>query len=246
MPVYAFSNMTVKVSVDGGEFVSPSAVTVSYTIPEDNNRVVNEILNIPDVLNTKPTGNYTELENIKYSVARLDPTKTYIFKIEGNVNARLWGCEMWNAKRLDVVVEAYSGSSAYQQNTTMRNGWYSSYHKPALVISDYLYLNDTDRINKRLDTIEQWKEGNTELGLIVKDKGIPHLVFITHHLSSRSLSYITTYINKLAVQNSCNIIDVSKKVIINPPTQSLTGADGLHLSDYGNQYYFEELKKIFD
>ena len=76
-----------------------------------------------------------------YKIYKIDSSTTYIFKVvptSGYANVCLWGCEMWNNPRLDVVVEAFSGTWSAKVLVNKLDGYYSEYHKPALIITDIL------------------------------------------------------------------------------------------------------------
>lgn len=179
---------------------------------------------------------------VAYKIYTITAATSYIYKIvptSGYSNVCFWGVEMWNNPRLDVVMEAFSGSTAADQLLNKLDGYYSDYHKPALIITDILAINDY-AVSTNVDN---WISNLTQLYTFIKSKGIPIIAFGTH--------YPTTFVKMsvdLTTLQDIPVIDILGKMA-NPATanlQSITnGVDGLHLGDYGNTYYFDELKRIF-
>ena len=217
----------IQVSVDDAGMQSPSSL---------------KIKGLPDSVSCK-ADNETLLQ---YAIAELDKNKKYIIKIIAKENPDkicLWGCEYWNNPRLDVVVEAFSGSIAKQNRTRLIDGYYSAYHKPMLIISDLLAINDSSYIKNAGYTIEEWANDNAFLIDYCKKNGVPMLFFLTHAYNGILL---TNYARGYANYNNLFYIDIAQKMVKEPPVGSIVNSvDGLHLSDNGIDYYFKELAKIF-
>lgn len=173
--------------------------------------------------------------------------KTYKFKIVPKTNVKdicFWGCEMWNNPRLDVVVEAISGSTANVNKDKAIEGYYSDWHKPALIITDILAINDQSYINVGAETVGQWIANNSFIYDYCRKNGVPVIAFCTHDATRFTTVSLTP---NLAYQNNVPYIDISKKIIVSPPLENIKNStDNLHLSNYGNTYYFEELERILD
>jgi len=220
---------SVEVSVDGGSFTTPSeaGVDLPSTIGNENYSQHNEML--------------------VYKVCKLDDTKTYVIRIKPTsnpANVTFWGCEFWNNPRLDVVVEAFSGSTAGGQVARMTDGYWSDWHKPQIIISDVLSINDFANISGLATyTMPDWQAANKNLYDIAQSHGVALLLFSTH----MDTNAITKAAAKVAIQNGIALVDISQKKIYQQPTESLVNtSDGLHLSNYGNEYFFEELERIMD
>lgn len=215
----------ILISKDGEEFKKPSELKIK--LPDE-------------VVNDKKT-------MWVYSICELSTESTYTIKIlavENPQNICLWGCEYWNNPRLDVVVEAFSGSTAKINREDLIDGYYSDFHKPFLIISDLLFINDSSYIKNSDYTIEGWMNDNAYIYDFCRKNGVPVLLFIPH---GGTAIFLTEYANGLAEYNKMRKIDIQQKKIIVTPSQSIVnGTDGIHLSNYGINYYFEELGKIFD
>lgn len=200
--------------------------------------------------NTSILPEYIEVTNNsrcmqKYAVLTLDPANTYKFKIiatENPNNILFWGCEMWNNPRLDVVVEEFSGSIAFSQARKQLETYHSDWHTPALVVSDILSINDYSFMLGSNETIDHWMTSNITLYNRVIDNGIALLLFTPW----QSTNYLTKNAVNVAIQNNLPYIDIQKKQTVLPPSSSIYGPDGLHLSDYGNAYFYDELKRILN
>ena len=215
---------SVLVSVDGGAYQTPTqaGLTLANTI-----------------------GTITNHEEMQvYSICELNPAKTYAFKIQPTSNydkVKFWGCEYWNNPRLDVVVEAFSGSYARAQVLRMTDSWGSDWHTPKIIICDVLAINDNTYYNNGSITISDWMKDNTELLDRAKGRGIPILLIANHIVTATLPALASPY----ARQTELADIDIPTKMSVYPPESSITGPDGLHLSDYGNAYFFAELQRIF-
>lgn len=181
----------------------------------------------------------------KYAILTLNPVNTYNFKIiatENPNNILFWGCEMWNNPRLDVVVEAYSGTIAHEQVNNQIEAYHSDWHNPSLVVSDILSINDYSFIVGSNETIDHWMTSNKTLYNRVIDNGIALLLFTPW----AGTNYLTKNAVNVAIQNNLPYIDIQKKRTVLPPSSNICGPDGLHLSDYGNTYFYEELKRVLN
>lgn len=179
---------------------------------------------------------------IAYKIYTIENTSiNYIYKIEPTSNYSdvcFWGVEMWNNPRLDVVVEAFSGSSAFDNSNHLER-FYSDYHKPAIIIMDIYALNDY------IYPINNWLEYLSQIYNFIQDKGIPLIAFNTHNPTS--YKYPNFSIGTVKVRNIPNVDILSKyKDIHYSSENSIVGSDNLHLNTYGNKYYFKELERIFD
>lgn len=178
-----------------------------------------------------------------YTIMELDPTKTYLFKVvptSGYADVCFWGIEAWTAPRLDVVVEAFSGSTAESNLSGKMDGYCSAMHRPALIIMDILAINDYS-VSQDAD---RWMDAVTGLYNYIDGHKVPVLSFVPH--------YTNTFVKMGAdlLKSRGNFaIDIPGKHA-NPDTSATSpianSTDGLHLSNYGNSYYFEELTRIFD
>ncbi len=182
-----------------------------------------------------------------YLIKKLTNTSTYKFRIvptSGFSDVCFWGIEAWNNPRLDVVVEAFSGSIARLNKNNLLDGYYSDFHRPALLISDMLIINDTSYVNGSDYSVDQWMNDNAALYHHLKENGVPALFFIPHCPFS---SFLTESAEELAKMHELAYINIPLKQKQDAPTQSIVnGTDGLHLSNYGQTYYFEELERVID
>jgi hypothetical protein len=208
-----------------------------------------------DILRSTDGGsNFTPIETISvtsarqlmvaYKIYEITPATSYIYKIvptSGYADVCFWGVEMWNNNRLDVVVEAFSGTTAAGTVLDKLDGYYSEQHKPALIIMDILAINDF----AVSENVNNWISDITELYTFIKGKSIPFVAFGTHYPVS---DFVQIGCDVTSLQNIPVINILDKQA--NPTTVNtepiVNQVDGLHLSDNGNAYYFEELKKIFD
>ena len=182
-----------------------------------------------------------------YLIKRLNNASTYKFRIvptSGYPDVCFWGIEAWNNPRLDVVVEAFSGSIARLNKNNLLDGYYSDFHRPVLLISDILIINDTSYVNGSDYAVDQWMNDNAALYHHLKENGVPALFFIPHCPFS---SFLTESAEELAKMHGLAYINIPLKQKQDVPTQSIVnGTDGLHLSNYGQTYYFEELERVID
>lgn len=182
-----------------------------------------------------------------YLIKKLTNTSTYKFRIvpiSGFSDVCFWGIEAWNNPRLDVIVEAFSGSIARHNKNNLLDGYYSDFHRPALLISDMLIINDTSYVNGSDYAVDQWMNDNAALYRHLKGNGVPALFFIPHCPFS---SFLTESAEELAKMHELAYINIPLKQKQDAPTQSIVnGTDGLHLSNYGQTYYFEELERVID
>lgn len=182
---------------------------------------------------------------INYKIYTLNPASSYIFKIvptSGYDKVCFWGCEMWNNARLDVIVEATSGSRASSNVEYMLDGWVGL-HNPWLVICDILALNDYSYIKNADYTFEQWRKDLFTIFDLCKESGVPVIAFGTHNPDN--LSYPTVNMAKgIADINNIGFIDMLKKKALGD--WNFTSADGTHLDNAGNTAYFEEIERIID
>ena len=182
-----------------------------------------------------------------YLIKKLTNTSTYKFRIvptSGFSDVCFWGIEAWNNPRLDVIVEAFSGSIARHNRNNLLDGYYSDFHRPALLISDMLIINDTSYVNGSDYSVDQWMNDNAALYHHLKENGVPALFFIPHCPFS---SFLTESAEELAKMHELAYINIPLKQKQDAPTQSIVnGTDGLHLSNYGQTYYFEELERVID
>lgn len=219
---------SLNVSVNGGPFITPTAANIS----------------LPDTFG-KEDINHNELQ--VYSVCKLDAAKTYVFKINSAsnyANVTFWGCEYWNNPRLDVVVEAFSGTTAKIQVEKMQEAYCSAWHKPMLIISDILVKNDESWIIGGNDTIDIWMKSNAILYNLCKDNGIPLLLIAPHQVTTEVLAYAAS---GLAISLNTPVIDIIKLLVEDSKTAQyvVNLSDGQHLSDVGNSYYFSKIEQIF-
>lgn len=210
-----------------------------------------------DIMQTIDDGAESKLETITvtadrklmiaYKIRKLDEKKRYKFKIlpkSGFADVCFWGIEAWSKPRLDVVVEAFSGSTSKVNRLYLLDGYYSDFHRPALIISDTLIINDTAFLNGADYSVEQWKNDQAFIYEHIRKNGVPALFIVPHHPTK---SYITKSIYDMAELHNLNIVDIPLKQKIEPPKQSIVNnTDGLHISNYGQIYYFEELERIID
>lgn len=182
-----------------------------------------------------------------YLIKKLTNTSTYKFRIvptSGFSDVCFWGIEAWNNPRLDVIVEAFSGSIARHNRNNLLDGYYSDFHRPALLISDMLIINDTSYVNGSDYSVDQWMNDNAALYHHLKENGVSALFFIPHCPFS---SFLTESAVELAKMHELAYINIPLKQKQDAPTQSIVnGTDGLHLSNYGQTYYFEELERVID
>lgn len=193
-----------------------------------------------------------------YFIAKLEETKTYKFKIipkSGFEHICFWGIEAWSKPRLDVVVEASSGSTAERNRNFMMDGYYSDFHRPTLIISDVLALNDFEQINAGNYTLSRWRNDLSYIYNYCKENGVPVLLFCTHDTDTNKGQFVkepkeVVRLEKYVAEN-CNIpyIDILRKTMdeYDYPQEavvSISTADFYHLTDYGQQYYFEEIVRI--
>lgn len=157
---------------------------------------------------------------------------------------RLWGCEYWSNPRLDIVVGAYSGSTATTQVKSMLNAWYGENNKPALIITDLLFINDNSLIKNGSETIAEWKKANMTLFNHAKDAGIPVICYMYHNLLVADvLRDITIPLARFIDCGKINMKFVYDNFI--PLEVWVREGDGLHLNQLGNQRYFEQLDNLF-
>lgn len=179
---------------------------------------------------------------VAYKIYKINPSTSYIFKIvptSGYAYVCLWGCEMWNNPRLDVVVEAFSGTDTAGVLANKLDGYYSEYHKPALIITDILAINDY-AVNPNINL---WIENSAKLSNKIKEKGTLLLPMTTNGGNFVNYGY------SLWKSLGYNVIDIASKLKdqrFNEFKSVINATDGLHLSNYGNSYFFEELKRVFD
>ena len=182
-----------------------------------------------------------------YLIKKLTNTSTYKFRIvptSGFSDVCFWGIEAWNNPRLDVIVEAFSGSIARHNRNNLLDGYYSDFHRPALLISDILIINDSSYVSGSDYAVDQWMNDNAALYHHLKENGVPALFFIPHCPFS---SFLTESAEELAKMHELAYINIPLKQKQDAPTQSIVnGTDGLHLSNYGQTYYFEELERVID
>lgn len=182
-----------------------------------------------------------------YLIKKLTNTSTYKFRIvptSGFSDVCFWGIEAWNNPRLDVIVEAFSGSIARHNRNNLLDGYYSDFHRPALLISDMLIINDTSYVNGSDYSVDQWMNDNAALYHHLRENGVPALFFIPHCPFS---SFLTESAEELAKMHGLAYINIPLKQKQNAPTQRIVNnTDGLHLSNYGQTYYFEELERVID
>lgn len=134
-----------------------------------------------------------------------------------------------------------SGSTAIGQKSSLLEAIQDVDHKPILIIEDILCINDKSYIVNADQTIEGWAEANAYLHQQMKNYGIPVIAFIPHYVN-----FLSATVESIAKMNNLAYINIQKKIEENPPTQSIVNnTDSLHLSNYGNIYYFEELEKLF-
>ncbi len=172
---------------------------------------------------------------------RITPTSNY-------GKALIWGCEMWNNPRLDVTVEAFSGSTALMHKLYMLDSYVNGKDfKPQLIICDTLVTNDSDYIHRGIyygekHTISNWFTSYKAIFDKINTLGIPVLMFAPHYANT----WLTSGAESIIKKYNTGVIDIYKKMQYVTPRSKVTGADGTHLSNYGISYYFEELEKIFD
>ena len=181
----------------------------------------------------------------KYIIFELNSNDNYKFKIEpitGHNNICFWGVELWNKPRLDVVVEAFSGRTAKHNRERYLDGYYSEWHKPWLVITNVLSLNDYSYIKSAGYTFEDWRKDNTYLYDFCKSNGTQVLAICSHNIPQ---NYPTVNMSRGLVQ-MCGLpyIDILQK--LKDDKKTISTSDGIHLSNDGISYYFDEIKKIFD
>ena len=88
----------------------------------------------------------------------------------------------------------------------------------------------------------EWMTCNKWLYNLVQDNGISLILFSTHVTSS----LLPSLASSVGRQGDFAFIDIAKKLSVSPPAESVVNtSDGLHLSNYGNTYYFEELERLF-
>ena len=210
-----------------------------------------------DIMQTVDNGSETKLTTVEvtaerrlmtaYLIKRLNNASTYKFRIvptSGYPDVCFWGIEAWNNPRLDVIVEAFSGSIARLNKNNLLDGYYSDFHRPALLISDILIINDTSYVNGSDYAVDQWMNDNAALYHHLKENGVPALFFIPHCPFS---SFLTESAEELAKMHGLAYINIPLKQKQDAPAQSIVnGTDGLHLSNYGQTYYFEELERVID
>ena len=200
-----------------------------------------------DGINEYIEHNLSEFCMQKYAVVTLNPSNTYTFKVSAISNPEhilFWGCEYWNNPRLDVVVEAYSGSTANHQVNGMLASYCSSWHKPAFIISDVLEINDQSFIDNTVYTIDEWQKDNATIYNHCRENGVPLLLIVPHKLSEQ---WLVEAAQGVPLNFSLPLINIYKLMAENRIELStiVNHADGLHLSNSGNEYYFEQVKKIF-
>lgn len=212
----------------------------------------------PQIIKSVETHQDTRRLMQDYYILKLDESKTYTFKIEpksGFEHICFWGIEAWSKPRLDVVVEASSGSTAERNRNFMMDGYYSDFHRPSLIISDVLALNDFSQIDIGTYTLSKWRNDLSYIYNYCKENGVPVLLFCTHDTETNKGQFVrdpkkVVRLEKYVVEN-CNIpyIDILRKTMdeYDYPKEavvSISTADYYHLTDYGQQYYFEELVRI--
>ena len=219
-------NTAITISIDGGEFKKPS----------ENG------IDLPDGL---PIVDFKNKVN-SYAICSLDANKTYTFKIvvtKKNNAIALWGCEVWNNPRLDVVNEAISGITA--QNSMLYGGeklYYNDYHKPLLAILEILYINDSSYIktNSTNHNLTNWQRYNTEIIDILKKYGIPIFGILPHGAGVM----LESYAKGIAEMNNIYYLNMMEK--IKKDGVNVVGSDGIHLSQTGNDYYAKKIAEILD
>lgn len=223
------------------EYTNTSKFQVLYSANGGAYAPWNEPAILPEYIEVTSTSRCMQ----KYAILTLNPDNTYNFKIiatENPNNILFWGCEMWNNTRLDVVVEACSGTIAHTQVNNQIEAYHSDWHNPSLVVSDILSINDYSFIVGSDETIDHWMTSNKTLYNRVIDNGIALLLFTPW----AGTNYLTKNAVNVAIQNNLPYIDIQKKRTVLPPSSDICGPDGLHLSDYGNTYFYEELKRVLN
>ena len=74
----------------------------------------------------------------------LDPNETYVIRITntGGGTSQIWGCESWSNKRINVIVSAHGGYTAYLHKYHLQN-FYGTMYDPDLIIHELPCLNDS-------------------------------------------------------------------------------------------------------
>lgn len=228
-PNHWYWTCNLLVSVNNGEFTPPSVAGLS----------------LPDTFG-KTDSSHREIQ--VYSITELVATNTYTFKIVPNEepsNVLVWGCEYWNNPRLDVVMEAFSGRTAKMNYDTMLDAYCSDWHKPAFIITDLLCLNDRSYIVNSDYTIDEWQKYNAQLMKHCRDNGIPVLMIIPHAVN---VSWLARIGRGFPFVINLPFIDIQKLLIEIGQTASyvVNSIDGQHLSNFGNEFYFEQVEKVFN
>lgn len=184
---------------------------------------------------------------IAYDIIEIDSSKTYNFKIEilsGNQNnVTFWGIETWSNPRLDVVVEAFSGTGTTHAISLGKDAYYCQMHRPQIIVMDVLQFNDWP-----LD-LNDWIENSSKIYNYCKEKGVPVLAVGCWSTEGTSPGpHPQTFLGvDVCKQNDIFAVDMDMKIHDEQyaPATRITGADGLHLSNYGVGYFFEEIERIF-
>lgn len=226
--------LRVDVSIDNGNtFVTPSSLGIGENII---------------------THSSEHQENYDCYCYNLDSSITYIFRLTVESNAsqvRLYGCEMWNGTRLNVIVEAASGTTAKMH---IDNGLttYLSYSKfkPLLYVWDILYYNDNSYMYRTNYTFKQYSDSIMEIVDILAENNIPvvgttphgHLTAITEQ---RDITDWQVEVQNF-MRNKMGFVDIYKYFVDNNLNLGLYTSDGTHLNDAGNTVYFNLLDALFD
>ena len=214
----------ITISVDGNSYKKPSELRID----------------LPDELPIADFGNKIN----SYAICKLDKTKSYNIKIhmqKKSVNLAFWGCEVWNNPRIDFVNEAISGITAFNLRKTIGDTLiYNKYHKPLLAIYECLFINDSSYVKNSDHTLSDWLKSNNEMIDLLKSKGIPILGILAHGAST---IFLTNYAKGIFINNDIYYIDIQES-IKEDKVYIVSNKDGLHLSQKGNNYYFDKIDKV--
>ena len=141
-----------------------------------------------------------------YKVESGSYTITITPDAENFADCRLWGCEWWSNPRLDIVVGAYSGTTATIQVEGMTDAWYGDNNKTVLIVADVLFINDDSYIKNGTDTLSNWRKSVTTLDNIANNSGVPIVYFIYHNPTTPTLT--GKYVKSLANLNGFRVIDM--------------------------------------
>ena len=126
----------------------------------------------------------------------------------------------------------------------MQDAFCSSWHTPMFMISDVLTKNDQSYIVNGDDTIAIWQNSLATLYKICRDNGIPLLLFAPHRTTSEWLTYLSP---GFGIIQGLATINIMKCLEENNLTTAyvVNTTDGQHLSNQGNEFYFNLLTQIF-